>query len=38
MTITYHEDLVQGSRRMVRDVRCGLLTASEMKLIVTPNA
>lgn len=33
--ITYHHDLVQGSDEW-RAARCGLLTASEMKLIVTP--
>jgi hypothetical protein len=35
MTITYHSDLIQGSDEW-RDARCGLLTASEMKLIITP--
>lgn len=35
MTITYHADLVQGSDEW-KAMRCGLLTASEMKLIVTP--
>jgi YqaJ-like viral recombinase domain len=35
MTITYHPELVQGSDEW-RAARCGLLTASEMKLIVTP--
>lgn len=35
MTIKYHYDLIQGSQEW-HDVRCGLLTASEMKLIVTP--
>jgi hypothetical protein len=35
MTITYHADLVQGSEEWIA-ARCGLLTASEMKLIVTP--
>jgi hypothetical protein len=32
---TYHPDLIQGSDEW-RAVRCGLLTASEMKLIITP--
>lgn len=35
MTITYHRDLIQGSDEWLA-ARCGLLTASEMKLIVTP--
>lgn len=35
MTITYHRDLVQGGDEWLA-ARCGLLTASEMKLIVTP--
>ena len=35
MSVTYFPDFVQGSDEW-RDVRCGLLTASEMKLIVTP--
>lgn len=35
MGITYHPDLIQGSDEWGA-VRCGLLTASEMKLIVTP--
>jgi hypothetical protein len=35
MTITYHTDLVQGSEEWLA-ARCGLLTASEMKLIITP--
>ena len=34
--IKYHTDLIQGSEEW-RDARCGLLTASEMKLIVTPS-
>lgn len=34
MTITYHKDLVQGSEEWLA-ARCGLLTASEMHLIVT---
>lgn len=33
--ITYHRDLVQGSEAW-HQARCGLLTASEMKLIITP--
>lgn len=35
MTIKYHPDLVQGSDEW-HAARCGLLTASEMKLILTP--
>jgi YqaJ-like viral recombinase domain len=35
MTITYHEAVVQGSDEW-HAMRCGLLTASEMKLILTP--
>lgn len=35
MTIRYHPEVVQGSTEWVQ-MRCGLLTASEMKLIVTP--
>lgn len=35
MTIRYHEDLVQGSEEWHR-ARLGMLTASEMKLIITP--
>lgn len=35
MSITYHPELIQGSDEW-RAVRCGLLTASEMKLIITP--
>lgn len=35
MTIKYYEDLVQGSEEWLA-ARCGLLTASEMKLIITP--
>lgn len=35
MTITVHEDLVQGSDEWLA-ARCGTLTASEMKLILTP--
>lgn len=33
--ITYHNELIQGSEEWHK-ARCGLLTASEMKLIVTP--
>lgn len=35
MTITYHPDLIQGSEEWLA-ARCGLLTASEMRLILTP--
>lgn len=35
MTITYHGDLIQGSEEW-HAARCGLITASEMKLILTP--
>lgn len=35
MTITYHENLIQGSDEWLQQ-RCGLLTASEMKLILNP--
>lgn len=35
MTIKYHTDLIQGSEDWLA-ARCGLLTASEMKLIITP--
>lgn len=35
MTITYHRDLIQGSDEW-RAARCGMLTASEMRLVVTP--
>lgn len=35
MTITYHRDLIQGSDEW-HQARCGLLTASEIKLILTP--
>ena len=34
MTITYHAEVVQGSDEWAA-MRCGLLTASEMKLIIT---
>jgi hypothetical protein len=33
--ITYHRELIQGSDEWLA-ARCGLLTASEMKLIITP--
>lgn len=35
MSIIYHADVVQGSTEWL-EMRCGLLTASEMKLILTP--
>lgn len=35
MTVTYHPNLIQGSDAWLK-ARCGMLTASEMKLIVTP--
>lgn len=35
MTIRYHDDVVQGSEEWAA-MRCGLLTASEMHLIITP--
>lgn len=35
MTVTYHHDVVQGSSEWLQ-LRCGLLTASEMKFLVTP--
>lgn len=35
MTITYHSEVVQGSDEWLA-MRCGRLTASEMKLIMTP--
>lgn len=35
MTITYHRDIIQGSDEWLEQ-RLGLLTASEVKLIVTP--
>ena len=34
--LRYHPDLIQGSEEWLA-ARCGLLTASEMKLIVTPS-
>lgn len=33
--VVYHEELIQGSDEWLQ-ARCGLLTASEMRLIVTP--
>jgi len=35
VTITYHKDLIQGSEEWLAE-RCGRLTASEMKKIITP--
>jgi predicted phage-related endonuclease len=35
MGVTYHNDLIQGSDEW-HAARCGLLTASEIKLIITP--
>jgi len=35
MTITYHTDLLQGSEEW-HQIRCGILTASEVKHILTP--
>lgn len=35
MAIKYHNDLIQGTEEWFA-ARCGLLTASEMKLIITP--
>lgn len=35
MTIIYHEEVVQGSDEWIQ-LRSGILTASEMKLIITP--
>jgi len=35
MTITYHENIEQGSDQWLA-LRCGILTASEVKLILTP--
>jgi predicted phage-related endonuclease len=35
VTITYHNDLIQGSEEW-HSARCGLITASEVKLILTP--
>ena len=36
MTITHHPNVEQGSDEWLQ-LRCGLLTASEMKLIITPS-
>ena len=35
MTVTYHRDLMQGTDEWL-SARCGLITASEMKLLLTP--
>ena len=35
MGIVYHEELLQGSDEWLK-ARCGLMTASEMKLVLTP--
>ena len=35
MTVTYHDDILQGTDEW-HQLRCGILTASEMKLILTP--
>jgi len=35
MTITYHNDLIQGSDEWLA-ARCGMITASEVRLILTP--
>lgn len=35
MTITYHDSVIQGSDEWLH-MRCGLLTASEMRLVITP--
>jgi hypothetical protein len=35
VTVTYHPEIVQGSDEWFK-IRCGVLTASEMKLILTP--
>lgn len=35
MSVKYHKDVVQGSDEW-HAMRCGILTASEMKLIITP--
>lgn len=35
MTIIYHDEMIQGSDEW-RAARCGMLTASEMHLIITP--
>src|SRR6185503_2135159 len=36
VTIRYHPELIQGSDEWLA-ARCGMLTASEMKLIITPS-
>jgi len=36
VTIKYHPELIQGSAEWLA-ARCGMLTASEMKLIITPS-
>ena len=36
MSVTYHTNLIQGTDEW-RAARCGLLTASEMRLIITPS-
>lgn len=35
MTITFHPEVIQGSEEWAA-MRCGIITASEMKLIITP--
>lgn len=35
MSVTYHSSVVQGSDEWLA-MRCGILTASEMKLVITP--
>jgi len=35
MSITYHDNLIQGSEEW-HQARCGLITASEVKLLLTP--
>lgn len=35
MAIVYHNDLIQGSEEW-HQARCGLITASEVKLLLTP--
>lgn len=35
MSITFHKDLMQGSDEWL-SLRCGIITASEMKLLITP--
>lgn len=36
MTIQYYKDVIQGSDEWL-NMRCGVLTASEMKHIITPS-